>query len=354
MRPFHFKTAQNAVEAITLQATGAPAQFLAGGTTLIDLMKIDVMRPETVIDIKRIQEPFMRRVEATDWGLRIGALVSMAEAADDAAIKRDYPVLSEALWMAASQQLRNMATLGGNVLQRTRCNYFRDTSYSACNKRNPGSGCSAYDGFNRLHAVLGGSEACIASYPGDFAQGLIALDASVEVLGQNGPRTLKFADLHRDYAADPHIESNLKPGELITEFLVPAGPHTKRSLYLKIRDRESYEFALTSAAVALDLDGDRARDVRLALGGVATRPWRSHEAEDALLGKPLTEDNARRAAEAAFASAQPRKHNAFKVALGQETIIRALMQAREMEISNVGSSPTAEREHGSARTARRR
>jgi xanthine dehydrogenase YagS FAD-binding subunit len=360
MRPFQYKTAESAADAVALGQTPAdahvraPVQFLAGGTTLIDLMKIDVMRPEALIDIKHIEDAPMRGIDATDRGLRIGSLVSMAEAADNATIKSEYPVLSQSLWMAASQQLRNMATLGGNVLQRTRCNYFRDTSYSACNKRNPGSGCAALDGFNRLHAVLGGSDACIASYPGDFAQALIALGASVETLGQTGARTLSFAELHRDYGADPHIETTLKPGELITAFLIPAGAHTRRSLYLKIRDRESYEFALTSAAVALDLDGDRMRDVRIALGGVATKPWRSHEAEDALRGQLLTEDNAMRAAGAAFASAQPRKHNAFKVKLGQETIIRALMQARSMEISDARSSPSAEGEHGAARSARRR
>ena len=209
-----------------------------------------------VVDIKRIQDPALRRIEANDQGLRIGALVPMAEAADHAAIKRDYSVLSQSLWMAASQQLRIMATLGGNVLQRTRCSYFRDTSYEQCNKRNPGSGCAALDGFNRLHAVLGTSEACIASYPGDFAQALIALDAKVEILGRGGFRTVPLSDLHRNYGDAPHIETNLRPGELITAFLVPSGPHTRRSLYLKIRDRESYEFALASAAVALDLDGD--------------------------------------------------------------------------------------------------
>jgi xanthine dehydrogenase YagS FAD-binding subunit len=310
----------------------APVQFLAGGTTLIDLMKIDVMQPSALVDIKRIQDTTLRSIDVTDQGLRIGALISMAETAEHDAIKHDYPVLSQSLWMAASQQLRIMATLGGNVLQRTRCNYFRDTSYAQCNKRNPGSGCAALDGFNRQHAVLGASDACIATYPGDWAQSLIALDAQVEVLGRDGVRTLPFSELHRDYGSAPHIETNLRPGELITAFLVPSGPHTRRSLYLKIRDRESYEFALASAAIALDLDGGRARDVRVALGGVATKPWRAREAEEVLRGQPLTEDLATRAAEAAFASARPRKYNAFKVKLGQETLVRALMQARAMEV----------------------
>jgi len=338
MRPFTYTTAQSAEDAVNLgmvQADAhvrAPVQFLAGGTTLIDLMKIGVMQPSALVDLKRIQDPALRRIEANDHGLRIGALVSMAEAAEHDAIKRDYPVLSQSLWMAASQQLRIMATLGGNVLQRTRCSYFRDTSYAQCNKRNPGSGCAALDGFNRQHAVLGTSDACIATYPGDWAQGLIALDAKVEVLGRGGIRTLPFSELHRDYGDAPHIETNLRPGELITAFLVPSGPHTRRSLYLKIRDRESYEFALASAAVALDLDGDRARDIRVALGGVATKPWRAREAEDMLRGQPITEDLLRRAADAAFTSAKSRKYNAFKVKLGQETLVRAIMQARAMEV----------------------
>jgi xanthine dehydrogenase YagS FAD-binding subunit len=338
MRPFIYKTVQNPQDAVGQGAAQSdahvrsPVQFLAGGTTLIDLMKIDVMRPDTLIDIKRIAEPRMRRIEVAGQGLRIGALVSMAEAADNDAIKRDYPVLSQSLWMAASQQLRIMATLGGNVLQRTRCTYFRDTSYAACNKRNPGSGCAALGGFNRPHAVLGTSEACIATYPGDWAQALIALDAKVEVLGRDGTRTIAFSDLHRDLGDTPHLETTLRPGELIISFTVPAGPHTKRSLYLKIRDRESYEFALASAAVALDLDGERTRDVRIALGGVAARPWRAKEAEDVLRGQPITEDTASRAAEAAFASAKPHKHNAFKIELGRQTVVRALLQAKAMEV----------------------
>jgi xanthine dehydrogenase YagS FAD-binding subunit len=337
MRPFAYKPAQSAQDAVNLARdegdahVRAPAQYLAGGTTLIDLMKIDVMQPQTLIDIKRIAEPSMRRIEAGPQGLRIGALVSMAEAADNDAIKKNYPVLSQSLWMAASQQLRIMATLGGNVLQRTRCSYFRETLYP-CNKRNPGSGCAAMEGVNRLHAVLGTSSACIATYPGDWAQGLIALDAQVEVLGLKGRRTLSFGALHREPGTTPHIDTNLEPGELITAFTVPAGPHTKRSLYVKIRDRESYEFALASAAIALDLNGDRTRDVRIALGGVATKPWRALEAEDILRGQDLTPEIMARAADAAFAQASPREHNAFKVPLGKETVIRALMQAKAMEV----------------------
>jgi xanthine dehydrogenase YagS FAD-binding subunit len=274
----------------------------------------------------------MGRIEATSQGLRIGSMVRMADAAEHDAIKRDYPVLSQSLSLAASQQIRNMARLAGNVLQRTRCPFFRDTSWKACNKREPGSGCAALDSINRLHAVLGTSDACIASYPGDWAQALIALDAVVETLSARGPRRFPFADLHRPYGETPHIETNLEPGELITAFAIPAGPHTRRSLYLKIRDRESYAFALASAAVALDLDGDRVRDARIALGGVATKPWRATEAEEVLRGQVLDEATATRAAEAAFANAKTYEHNAFKVPLGQRTIVRALLDAKRMEV----------------------
>ena len=338
MRPFTYRSTQSAQAAVALGAgqagtrAGAPAQFLAGGTTLIDLMKIDVMRPQTLIDIKSIADPSMHRIDSNGQELRIGALVSMAEAADNAAIKRDYPVLSQSLWMAASQQLRIMARLGGNVLQRTRCTYFRDTSY-ACNKRDPGTGCAAMDGVNRLHAVLGTSENCIAAYPGDWAQGLIALDAKVEVLGPKGTRTIAFSDLHREPGNTPHIETNLQPGDLITAFIVPAGPHTRRSLYLKVRDRESYEFALASAAVALELEDGAARSVRIALGGVSTRPWRAHEAEAALVGKPVTEPTAWAAAEIAFDGAVTHGWNDFKPELGRRTLVRALLQAAQMDVA---------------------
>jgi len=338
MRPFTYAKADAPEAAVRLASApgeahvDAPVQFLAGGTTLLDLMKLDVMRPEALVEITSLERGPLGQIEATPQGLRIGALVRMADAAEHDAIKRDYPVLSQSLWLAASQQLRNMARLGGNVLQRTRCSYFRDTSWTACNKRNPGSGCAALEGVNRLHAILGTSDQCIASYPGDWAQGLIALDASVETLGARGPRTLKFADLHIAYGETPHIETVLEPGELITTFVVPAGPHTRRSLYLKIRDRESYAFALASAAVALDLNGDRVRDVRIALGGVATKPWRAREAEDVLKGQVLDEANATRAAEAAFAGARTYEHNAFKAPLGKRTIVRALLDARAMEI----------------------
>jgi len=312
--------------------TLAPVQFLGGGTTLIDLMKLDVMRPTTLVDISRLDEPGLRSVQMSAEGLRIGALATMRQVADDAAVRRYYPVLSQSLWLAASQQIRNMAFVGGNVLQRTRCSYFRDTSWP-CNKREPGSGCSALEGVNRWHAVLGTSEQCIASYPGDWATALVALDATVETVGPGGLRRFRFAELHRLPGSTPHIETQLQPGELITSFNVPAGPYTRRSLYLKVRDRASYEFALASAAVALQMDGATVREVRIGLGGPVAVPWRAREAEALLTGKVLNEASATEAARAAFAGARTREHNAFRVPLSQQTLVRALLQAQTMEMA---------------------
>jgi xanthine dehydrogenase YagS FAD-binding subunit len=305
-------------------------EYLAGGTTLIDLMKLDVMRPAKVVDLGALAGTH-DGISVSPGGVRLGAMVKMAVAADHPEIVKTYPVISQSLRLAASAQLRNMATLGGNVLQRTRCPYFRDTSWTACNKRDPGSGCAAMDGINRQHAILGASRDCIATYPGDFAQSLIVLDASVTVAGSSGVRTIPFAALHRLPGATPNVETVLAPGDLITGFDLPAGPWTRRSLYLKIRDRQSYEFALASAAVAIDMVGPKVREARIALGGVATIPWRSREAEDVLAGETLTERVAEAAARAAFADARPRVHNAFKIALGQSTLVRALLQAADLE-----------------------
>ena len=338
MRPFAYRRADDAAVALQLAAAGnaaavtgmEPVQYLAGGTNLLDYMKLDVMRPAELVDINGLQHAY-GGIDAGPDGLRLGALARMADVADHPAVRRDYPVIAQALQQAASAQLRNMASLGGNVLQRTRCNYFRDTSYP-CNKRDPGSGCSALEGVNRKHAVLGTSERCIATYPGDFAQALVALDAAVELIGPSGPRAIRFEDLHRPYGETPHLETTLRPGELIVGFTVPAAPWTRRSLYLKVRDRASYEFALASAAVALELAADRSvREARVALGGVATRPWRAHAAEAALRGRRLDEDAARAAAEAAFAGAVPRGQNAYKIELGRRTVVRALLSAAAME-----------------------
>jgi xanthine dehydrogenase YagS FAD-binding subunit len=318
MRPFVYSDTAS-------QNQAANTKFLAGGTTLIDLMKLDVERPEHVVDLNRAAQG-LKQIEAGSEGLRLGALVTMAEAAETPEIKSRYPVIAQSLMLAASQQIRNMASLSGNVLQRTRCAYFRDVSYPDCNKRNPGSGCAAIGGVNRQHAVLGTSDACIATYPGDFAQALIALDAQIET----DRRRLPFAELHRP-ANEPHIENTLQPGELIRSFIIPAGDF-RRSLYLKIRDRESYQFALTSAAVAFDLDGDQVSNARIALGGVAYRPWRAREAEAELNGKALDETSAGRAAEAAFAGAKGYEHNKFKIETGKQTLIRALLEAKALEI----------------------
>jgi xanthine dehydrogenase YagS FAD-binding subunit len=338
MRPFAFEsvsTMNAAVQAGT-RARGqsslqSSVHFLAGGTTLIDLMKLDVMRPSQVVDINALQ-PELGRIEASDRGLHLGALVRMAEAADHAEINRRFPAIAQSLQLAASQQIRNMASLAGNVLQRTRCPYFRDVSYGECNKRSPGSGCAALDGFNRSHAVLGTSEQCIASYPGDFAQALIAFDATVDIAGARGARNIPFAALHRKPGDAPDIETILQPGEIVTAFHVPATPWSARSLFLKVRDRESYEFALASAVVALDLGNGRVRDARIALGGVATVPWRATAAEAALKGKVLNDTSKKAAADAAFAGARTHEHNAFKVELGKRTLTRALGQAAAMEI----------------------
>jgi xanthine dehydrogenase YagS FAD-binding subunit len=338
MRSFVYQRAQDpssALQALATVATvnapltEAPAQPLAGGTTLIDLMKLDVMRPERLVDINPL---------AGDWSqitlegdrLRLGALAHMSAVAANPDIQKNYPLVAESLKFAASPQLRNMATLGGNVLQRTRCTYFRDVSYAQCNKRNPGSGCAAMDGFNRMHAVLGTSDQCIATYPGDFAQALIALDAMVEITGRSGTRTMPFAQLHKAPGDTPQIETVLAPGELISAFTIEG--RWPRSLYLKVRDRQSYEFALVSAAVALDVQDGAVRDARVALGGVATLPWRAREAEAALKGQAFDDGLAQSAGEAAFAGARAQQHNAFKIELGKQVVARALNQAAMMEI----------------------
>jgi xanthine dehydrogenase YagS FAD-binding subunit len=339
MRPFVYERATTPDAAIqaagavgAMSALQAPVHYLAGGTTLVDLMKLDVMRPEVIVDINALERTACGQIGVSSAGLRLGSLVRMADAADHPHVRNDYPVVAQSLDLAASQQIRNMASLGGNVLQRTRCTYFRDVSYAACNKRNPGSGCAAMDGFNRMHAVLGVSDHCIATYPGDFAQALIALDATLEIVGPKGTRTIPFAALHRKPGDAPDIETTLEAGEMIASFMIPAAPWTRRSLYLKIRDRQSYEFALASAAVALDLEGGAVRNVRIALGGVATIPWRAEEAENVLRGKAVDEQTTKAAAEAAFAHAKGHEHNAFKVELGKRTLVRALRQAAALEI----------------------
>lgn len=338
MRPFVYQKATDPSVAIQALAaagadnnplTEATIQPLAGGTTLIDLMKLDVMRPSGLVDINPLGNAWSQ-INLDGGNLRLGALARMSDVAAHPQVQQFYPIIADSLKLAASPQLRNMASLGGNVLQRTRCTYFRDVSYGNCNKRNPGSGCAAMDGFNRTHAVLGTSESCIATYPGDFAQALIALDATVEISGRSGVRTMLFAELHKAPGSTPQIETVLQPGELISGFVIDG--RWPRSIYLKVRDRQSYEFALASAAIALDVQDGAVRDARVALGGVATIPWRAREAEALLKGQRLDDTLAQRVAEAAFVGASARKHNGFKIDLGKRVVAHALSRAASMEI----------------------
>jgi xanthine dehydrogenase YagS FAD-binding subunit len=310
-----------------MAAGGSGTRFLAGGTTLYDLMKLNVETPASIVDINSL--PGLDTFDTSGSSeLIFGALARMSDVAADPVLIRDYPALSESLWRAASQQLRNMASLGGNLLQRTRCAYFRGGEPFACNKRKPGSGCAAQDGINRGHALLGGSDACIAVYPGDFAVALAAFDASIDVLGPGGERTIALEHLHREPGSTPHIETVLEPNELIVRIRVPVTPRGRASTYHKIRDRESYAFALASAAVALRMNGSAVQEARIALGGVATRPWRAREAEQTLLGRPLTADAARLAGETALKGAKTSPDNRFRVELAVRTIADALMIAK--------------------------
>ena len=332
MRPFHYQPANDLTEALRAAGdAGGAVQYLAGGTTLIDLMKLDVMRPDTVVDINGLQREH-GEVRPEPDRLRLGALARMADVAANSVVRRDYPVIAQSLDLAASPQIRNMASLGGNVLQRTRCPYFRDTGWRACNKRDPGSGCAAITGVKRRLAILGVSDQCIANYPGDFAVALAALRASIDLEGPKGRRVTPFDALHRLPADTPQVETTLEPGELITGFSVPAAPWLRRSLFLKVRDRQSYEFAMASAAVALDLTGGAVRQARIALGGLAAKPWVAPEAEAALVGRPLSETTAQAAAEAAFARAIAPGELAFKLELGRRTLVRALLAAGSLEV----------------------
>jgi xanthine dehydrogenase YagS FAD-binding subunit len=337
MRPFSYERAGDLPKAVRLGAgTGqgeidAPVQFLAGGTTLIDLMKLDVLRPTRIVDLGDLAS-LHQHIEMGPQGLRLGAFATMASAANHPGVKARYPVIAESLQQAASAQLRNMATLGGNVLQRTRCTYYRDPTWSACNKRTPGSGCAAIAGFNRNHAVLGVDDNCISQYPGDFAVALVAFDTQVELSGPSGSRRVPFAMLHRP-AGRPHIETTLGSGEVIVGFEIPAASWTARSVYIKVRDRASYEFAIASAAVALDLEGEIVRQVRIGLGGMAYRPWRATEAENVLTGRPLTESNAAAAADVALQGARTHGKNDYKPQLARQTLIRALLHAKAMPVT---------------------
>jgi xanthine dehydrogenase YagS FAD-binding subunit len=315
------QASQQAAASNTAQQ-GAEIRFVAGGTTLIDLMKLDVETPRRVIDINRLELTQTER--RPDGSLRIGAMVRNSDLAHEPNVVRDYLVLSEALLSGATGQLRNMASTGGNLLQRTRCMYFRDLTYTECNKRTPGSGCAALDGPNRIHAILGASQHCIATHPSDMAVAMMALEASVHILGTQGERDVPIGDFYLLPGNTPHLENVLKPGDLITYVTLPPPISGARSHYLKLRDRASYEFALASAAVIVQVENGRIRKARIAFGGIGTRPWRSPEAERALEGKPAHEASFRAAADAALRDAKPQRDNAFKVELAKRCLIRAL------------------------------
>jgi xanthine dehydrogenase YagS FAD-binding subunit len=321
MNPFGYSRAGTVEEAVGAVGEDGAGAFLAGGTTVVDLMRISVMRPERLVDISRLP---LAGIEPTREGVRIGALTLMSEVAEHPLIVREFPAVSDSLLLAASPQLRNMATIGGNILQRTRCPYFRDVN-ARCNKREPGSGCDAIGGQNRTLAVLGTSEKCIAHYPGDLAVALAALDAAVLTRRPDGSvRRIPIRELHVPYGEDPAREHILEHGELITHVEIGASPLARGSVFLKVRDRASYEFALASAAVGLVLDGGVIRDACVALGGLASKPWHSPEAEAELRGKPATVETFGRAGRAAMKDAMPREHNGFKVELGARTVKRAL------------------------------
>lgn len=322
MNPFHYLEGGSVGDACQKVGADPGAMFYAGGTTLVDLMKLDVLAPTVLVDVNKL--PLASIEVDASGGVHVGANVRNSQLAWHPQVRERYPVLSEALLSGASTQLRNMATTAGNLMQRTRCPYFRDVS-AACNKRAPGSGCDAIDGYNRGHAVLGTSEHCIALHPSDMSVALVMLDATIRTQRKDGPtRSVPVGELFLLPGDTPERETVLEQGEMITHVDLPPLAFGRRSHYLKVRDRASYEFALTSAAVALDLDGDRIRAARVALGGVGTRPWRSPEAEGVLTGQQATPDVFRAAGDAALAAAIPRKHNAFKIELAKRTLSRAL------------------------------
>jgi xanthine dehydrogenase YagS FAD-binding subunit len=323
MKPFSYVEAATAAEAIRTVVSAPGAAFFAGGTTLVDLMKLDVLAPDTLVDITQLP---LDTVEVDAAGAHIGANVRNSDLAWHLAIRERYPALSEALLAGASTQLRNMATTAGNLMQRTRCAYFRDTS-AACNKRAPGSGCDAMSGYNRGHAVLGTSDKCIATHPSDMGVALTILDATVRTLRPDGStRAIPFVDFYLLPGQTPERETPLERGELITHVDLPVLPAARRSHYLKVRDRASYEFALASAAVLLDVRDGVIQMARIALGGVATKPWRSPEAERTLQGQQPGAEVFRAAAESALAGATPRQYNAFKIELAKRTLVHALVE----------------------------
>jgi xanthine dehydrogenase YagS FAD-binding subunit len=327
MKPFRYERAADVAGAVTMLAEAPQGAYLAGGTNLVDLMKLEVATPDLLVDVRHLTSD--RIEELPDGTVRIGAAVANSDLAADHRIRRRYPVLSQALLSAASGQLRNVATTGGNLLQHTRCVYFQDLT-TPCNKREPGSGCSAREGYNRELAILGWSQACVATHPSDMAVALAALDAVVRTQGPDGERAIPLTDLHRLPGDEPERDTVLEHGELITAVDLPPLPMAANSRYRKVRDRASYAFALVSVAAALEVTGGVVRDVRIALGGVAHKPWRATTAEEALRGTQATRERFRAAAEAELAEARPLAGNGFKVPLARNTIVSTLLElARE-------------------------
>jgi xanthine dehydrogenase YagS FAD-binding subunit len=320
MTPFTYTRADHPAQAVDVAQALAGAKYLGGGTNLVDLMREMIERPAALVDVTALDDTI---TETDEGGLRIGAAAKNTALAAHPLVRRRYPMLSRAIVAGASAQIRNMATVGGNLLQRTRCAYFYDDA-SRCNKREPGAGCDAVEGFNRIHAILGASLNCVATHPSDMCVPLAALDATVHVHGTTGPRAIPFADFHLLPGETPEIETALAPGELITAIELPAAPVAAQSTYRKVRDRASYAFALVSVAAALDIEDGTVTDVRLALGGVAHKPWRAAKAEAALRGRPATHDAFLAAAEAELSDAAPLRDNAFKVPLAKRTIAAVL------------------------------
>ena len=327
MNPFTYARAQDAADAVRLGAEKA-TKYLGGGTNLVDLLRETIEQPEKLIDVTGLSSDIQVRA---DGSILIGAATRNTVLASHAAVRTSFPALSRALVAGASAQIRNMATVGGNILQRTRCTYFYDNAGSRCNKRNPGQGCDAFEGFNRNHAILGASSACVATHPSDMCVALAALDAKVHLRGASGERTLLLTDLHRLPEDHPELETQLNSGELITAVELPPLPMAARSTYRKVRDRASYAFALVSVAAAIELEGETVKDVRLALGGVAHKPWRAWKAEAALKGQRATVEAFRAAAEAELAMAVPLHDNAFKVELAKRTITTVFAELMEIE-----------------------
>jgi len=325
MKNFTYSRAENAEAAVSLISQNGHAKFLGGGTNLVDLMRENIEQPDALVDVTQLSNEI---VETADGGIKIGAAVKNTALANNKLVRERFPVLTQAILFGASGQIRNMATVGGNLLQRTRCYYFYDDA-ARCNKREPNSGCDALEGFNRIHAILGASDSCIATHPSDMCVALAALDAKIFVVGKTGEREIAFDDFHHLPGNTPHLETDLQPDELITSIEIPALDFAKNSLYRKVRDRASYTFALVSVAAALEIENNSVKNVRLALGGVAHKPWRAFAAEKVLTGAEATAETFRRAAEEELKDAKGFAHNSFKIELAKRTIVGVLNELTE-------------------------